>query len=302
LVLTINGSSGLRTITLTDPLHIEFDVTETTSDSGDAGTVGVYNISNESRSILQLDAIGNSTGVLKVGYPDNTKVIYEADISQITDVVEGADLKTTFTLSVGFNEKQKPAISKSFPPQTKMSDIVKSVSSDMTTVNVDLSNLTSDKEFKRGVVVSENPYKFVEKLAKANNKKFIHVKDLMTISDDWTKSGNVYVCSSESGMIGIPEQVTSEEDTEDLGGVVPKPNAENQTTNEKMKPKQAELGYRVTMLLLADILPLDYIELSSRRLQIENMRLLVKSISHVGSNFGNDFYTIIEAYREQVKL
>jgi len=103
-------------------------------------------------------------------------------------------------------------------------------------------------------------------------------------------------------MIGIPEQVTTEDNTEDVKGVTTNPNVDNKEPTKDMKPKIASIGYSVTMLLIPSIVPNDKIELNSSRLKIENLKLVAKSVNHVGSNFGNDFYTKIEAYQETVKV
>jgi hypothetical protein len=312
-----------------DGLHMGFDIEKSDKEENpNVSQVHVFNLGDQNREFLSINSIGNSKATIYAGYKDSMELLYLGDIAEIKDRMEGGDMLTTFTLCSGFNEKQKGEQSNSFGKGATLKEVVdssiKSIKKNPEQYPLGLSTIVSnpenfvpvgiqvigtvkDKVFKRGVVQSSNNLEFAtNELKQAGHKVKLEDNTLKVADENGNLEGApIYVINSETGMIGVPEQLTRSEELQQSGGSFVQVisdkisslfSRDDKDSEEVAQPTKAEIGYKITTLLMPKIGAFDKIRLSSKRLKIENLELTVATVRHYGSNFDNDYYTEIEAF------
>lgn len=305
-VLTVKTetSSG-RTITISGTnFHIGFNVSKSDTDSNNTGHIFIYNLSDDNRLDLNIDTIGYSEASIYANYAsgNSKELLYTGDICEIKDILEGGDILTTLSLATGFNAKKKQSESSSFLKDSTLTDVVQNLKNSIPGITINSNDLDSTVAFSRGLVINGNTYDESIKLLKNTGHSVVNEDNTMTIKmlSSGKSTGVIHTVNKDTGMIGIPEQVTREEENLVTNPLEQKPSATPSTENPtKMKPSRIDVGYRVTMLLNSGIKIHDEISITSKRLKINNLRLVVALIEHEGSNHDTAFYTTVEAYQEE---
>lgn len=104
-------------------LHVKFDIMRTLSAkvSNDA-KVEIYNLSEDTRKRLQ--TLTTPFVQLEAGYAQGSSLIFRGDLREVWSAKNGADWVTTITSGDGEKARKKKRVFKSFPPGTRVSDVI----------------------------------------------------------------------------------------------------------------------------------------------------------------------------------
>ena len=237
------------------------------------------------------------------GYGASRNLIFSGDIIEMKDRTEGGDCLTTFQLATGFNAKYAGEVSASFPAGTSNKTIFQTIIDKLKSIgHISGTDTTNANEIKgtayRGVSLSANRLDWLAKMLPMTGNTLINVDGILHIqrlSDKFVPTcRDIYYLNAESGMIGVPEQVTIEE-------------SENPAINEAKQvgeivdttstPTITKICYMVRTLLHNEVKLGSTVVVTSKRLKLDNVALIVSKIRYIGSNYNNDFYTEITAFK-----
>lgn len=252
--LTIDGSK----------LDVEFTVPFDDDIEANEAEIIVYNLSQTSLSFLKYD----EQITITAGYGEDTGIIFSGYISKVLTKRDGNDIKTTITAIDSMELKERKIDSIAYGAGVTASYILKDL---MKRAGVPLAVFKPKRDFTypKSVTVDGELMANIRKYAEVcgisvyilKGKAYArHVKD----GDDIE-----FTVSTDTGMIGSPEEFEEEITAEDFKDVVK--------------------GYKITMLLQHRVTTAAIIELKSRDV---NGKFRVRSGQHVCG--GSDFYTEME--------
>jgi hypothetical protein len=206
--LIIDTNVG-TTITLTQPITIEFDVTRKAWGSANTSIIKIYNLEQNTRNILRRDYIDfgvssqGRTVTLRAGYDKNLKTIYRGNITYAQSVRNGVNFITTLeSTDIGFaigNGYYSKAYGAGTPYKQIYTDIIKTLSPygiSLGTIIDDQKKLETDKTIDG---------KSIEILRQLTNGNFFvdnGSANIIPMNQSITSASTVI--SSDSGLIGTP--------------------------------------------------------------------------------------------------
>lgn len=224
VTLTISNGGAYNNVLSydSDSMHIAFEIEKDKTPEANKAVVTIYNISKQNREKFGLSVLGNSTASIDIGYKGGVQNCFFGDIAEIKDIQEGADLATQFTLLTGFNAKQKEAESMSFAKGTTDREIITSLGTRIDGVETIDYRTKLSKIYKRGYVVSGNLLDEITTIAKDSGAKAVMTDKTLVIESN-PAFLVLHSINSKTGMVGIPEQITDNEqdDYADLEGGAP---------------------------------------------------------------------------------
>ena len=256
------GESGM-------PLHISFAVEKGDKESNNTATVKFWNLAPATIAEIKRK---NAVLELRAGYGANLPLILAGDISKATTEQENANMVTTIEVVDGLVAVRDTYISISFTKKTTGIKIIESVVNSM-----GISYLMSEQARKiLEQKVFTNGYSFVG-AAKTVLQKVcgtcglswsIQNGVLQIVVTGSTISTKGYVLSADSGLIGIPKEIT-------LSG-----------TNKDAQKQEEQKGYEVQYFMNGAIGVDDLIMLESKRVK---GYFKVCSIAINGDNFDGEW-------------
>lgn len=256
------GESGM-------PLHISFSVEKGDKESNNTASVKFWNLGPTTIAEIERK---NAVLELRAGYGANLPLILAGDISTATTEQENANMVTTIEVVDGLVAVRDTYISISFTKKTTGMKIIESIANSM-----GISKLISERARKiLEQKIFTNGYSFVG-AAKTVLQKVCGtcglswsiqngVLQIVVIGD--TISTKAYVLSADSGLLGIPKEIT-------LSG-----------TNKDSQKQEGQKGYEVRYFLNGAIGVDDLIMLDSKKVK---GYFKVCSIAINGDNFDGEW-------------
>jgi len=247
------------------PLHIAFDIKKADTKSNNSATVTIWNLNDNHVSALDEP---DCRLLLKAGYGTRLSQIFEGTVSYASTEMDGGDRKTEIELVDGYIATRDTYISVSYNEKISWKSIIDDVANKMG-MAVSYSYNASEN-----ITDISSGFSFVGKgidvLSKACNScglswsiqnGVIQIKKPNDVMNT-----QVYVLSSDTGLIGWPKKVSMEK--------------------SKTKGAVKNLGYDVNFLLNGAIEVNNYVKVESKAI---TGFYKVFSISHKGDNVSGDW-------------
>jgi hypothetical protein len=309
LIITKDNESKILTLDGSN-LHIGFKAKISANSDSDNGEIYIYNLSNEKRNLLNADIVGHTQIEIYAGYIESGSVskLYSGYLVEAKSIRESGSIKTVLVFNDSFNEEVNPDDAISFKKGTSNTQVVDKKISDRkegkNPINVD-GEFVSKSSAK--VVFDKGTYAEFSEYLRSNNFTVIQRDGIRFIVDKDGYRTNatyqkVHIINEDSGMIGIPEQVTeieeveslSDIDGEDVGDLIK--GGINLSDIPQLSSNNSKAGYKITTLLNIEVNLGDIVELSSKILGIKNLRLRCDCIEYQCTNYSNDYYSKLKCF------
>ena len=270
------GQPGQKGVSLGDttgdsgmPLHINFSAEKGDKESNNTATVKLWNLGPESIAEIKKH---NSVLELRAGYGTNLPLIFAGDINKASTEQENANLVTTMDVVDGLVSIRDTYTSISFTDKTTGIKIVESVANSMGIsylVSEDARAILEQKVFSQGYSSVGAAKTVLQKICNTCGLSWsIQNGVLQIVVTGKTITRKAYVLSAETGLLGIPKEITIESSAKDA-----------QTQGGKK-------GYEVRYFLNGAIGIDDLVELRSKKVK---GFFKVCSIAINGDNFDGEW-------------
>lgn len=244
------------------PLHINFSFQKADLEAANTGKVEIWNLNPE--HLAMLDEDGCCVAV-KAGYNEHLSLIFAGRVSYATTTLDGANRKTEIEVVDSLVELSGTNVSLSYKGKVNWKTIFDDTAKQM--------GVAVSYSYNATFVDIPNGYSYVGKAKNVFSKGCdccgltwsIQNGVLQIKKKGDTMSREVYVLSSDSGLIGIPQKVVV---------------AENEETGKN------EMGWDVEYLLNGAINIDDYVKLESKTV---TGYFRVYSIEISGDNISGDW-------------
>lgn len=270
--MTFEGKGGKLTV---EELSMEFSISKTIGSKQNTATLSIFNLSPSQRKQLgdEFDKVTVEAGHRK----STVGVILKADVSDVTNVQDGADIRSDVECGDGDKAIQKGGVSKTFPKGTKPKAIVEHLAKSLPDVAMgEIKGLDDLPATTRPYSVFGHSWRELDTLGRAHGFYWsIQNGEFQALKADQAM-GEVAVLSRESGLIGAPSLT--------------------------------DKGVKLTAILRPEFAPGKVIRVRSAFLDEESARAKrdsdeggglyrIASVEFRGGNRQNDFYAEIEANR-----
>lgn len=204
-------------------LRFAFNITKTSEANPNVGTVSLFNVSKESRALLEEP---ESQVVIAAGYSgfgvnpiettsilglDKTEVIYIGDIrlNGVRHERKGPDILTTLECSTGINALSSAKINKSFAKGTTALQVIQELAS---TMGLNIAQLqTEGADVFLGGLSLSGPSKNIltDVLNKLGVQWSIQDDELQIVDKQLVTGEPVVLLTKETGLIGVPTRRTN---------------------------------------------------------------------------------------------
>lgn len=279
--LTIEDSTGVLNIASADQggriLRVVFSIRHEYSPEPNGAKVTIYNLGEDLRARLTAAGVNAqqsslNTGLtvnLEAGYVDDLKRIFRGDLGFIRHELKPPDWMTTIEAGDGQVRYKKARISKSFPPNSTLQQVVNELLDEFgledgnIRTRVQQATLrASQRLFRNGKVAKGKVAGILSSILKSSGLDMvIQGKEVNALDPNEVYVEPRFVLTPDTGLIGSPQV--------------------------------GELSYvRVRSILNGDIVPGKGIDIESR---IATGTYKVIKVTHTGDTQGNNWYTDIEA-------
>lgn len=211
-IQTLDGQS----ITLTDPLTLEFSIRRAFLSSVNTGVFRLYNLGLQTRNRIYkdpfsvLDPTKFRTIVLKAGYGSNQATIFSGNIQ--TGMSYRAEGSTNFiTELVGYdggNAVANAQMSRSYNAGTQRDQVINDIATSLTSTGGlklgAIAPLFPGVTYPRGRSLSDKSWKLLQ--LETGNRAFIDNGRLYVLSDGSYSSTDILVISANTGLLGSPKR------------------------------------------------------------------------------------------------
>ena len=217
------GQPGQKGVSLGDttgdsgmPLHINFSAEKGDKESNNTATVKLWNLGPESIAEIKKH---NSVLELRAGYGTNLPLIFAGDINKASTEQENANLVTTMDVVDGLVSIRDTYTSISFTDKTTGIKIVESVANSMGIsylVSEDARTILEQKVFSQGYSSVGAAKTVLQKICNTCGLSWsIQNGVLQIVVTGKTITRKAYVLSAETGLLGIPKEITIESSAKD---------------------------------------------------------------------------------------
>lgn len=251
-------------------LRIRFNVRKTQERTPNHCEVRVYNMSSASRAAM---AETNNLMELAAGYlhEGGPQLLFKGDVLRVVDLKEGPDWVTLLESGDGAGSLREIRINAAYPENTQVKEVGSYIIGQLQLP------VRTGEELLTGVYL--NGFSFSGRAAdaldrvclKANLTWSVQNGEIVLVPRDQPMPAEAVVLSPQTGLIGVPEKL------DDAG--------------HRLKDDQEKPGWRVTSLLNPNIEPHGLVVLKS---QTVSGTFRVKVVDHVGDNYSQEWYTILE--------
>lgn len=241
-------------------LHINFSIEKTDLESQNTGKLSIWNLSSEHKAALnEKDCLLT----LKAGYGTIMPIIFSGIVTYATTVLDNADRRTDVELVDNRVEIRDTFVSLSYKGKTNAKKLIQDVAGKMgvTVVfsyNAKFANYSNGFSFVGAAKDALSKICKSSKLSWSIQNGVLHVKNPNDVL-----SKEVYVLNTDSGLIGMPAEVTIDSDS-----------------GAKQK------GWDVEFLLNGAINIDDYVKLESKE---ATGYFRVYSLQHEGDNYSGEW-------------
>jgi hypothetical protein len=194
-----------------DSLRVKFDIQKNVDNRATTNTASlkVYNLSQDTLDKLSQKELACQV-VLKVGYGGELVEILVGDVLQIQTNQDGSEIETEFVIYEGFAALNAAKISKTYPENSTIKDVITDLS---TNNDVPIKSISGDNSLKTlayGFPAFGTFKQILDEMCYANDLEWdigngnLTVKDKRGRTPDATKETAI-VLNYETGMIGIPQ-------------------------------------------------------------------------------------------------
>ena len=247
-------------------LRMSFNVTKTPDSSPNKSELKIWNLSEDSRSMLQEQ--DRLIVTIKAGYRDFSSQIFFGDMRFASSVRDSADWVTAVQSGDGAKQYKSARINKSFAAGTLVTDALKAAAESLGVGNGNLSKVIAAgskralREFSNGTVLTGKSTEQIDNLAKSMGLEWsVQDGQLQLLEPEQTTQDSAVVLSSGTGLIGSP--------TAGSKGVV-----------------------KARSLLQPDIFPGRKIQIDSAL--IPNSFFKATKVKHTGDTWGSNWFTDME--------
>lgn len=196
-----NGKESI----IIENLQISFSIEKTITSEPNSCRIEIYNLNDKNRNLIA-NKIFNKV-VLSAGY-DEPRLIFAGEI--ISAYTKRNDLDNVSTLECGDGQTDyaKTRIYTTLKAGAKDSDIVNMCLKSMTSSKNGVVDLPKDKALPRCKVLSGNVRDYLKTVSKNNDANWHILDGKLNVlpKDKVLNTGEVFVLSQETGLIGSPEK------------------------------------------------------------------------------------------------
>ena len=248
-------------------LDVAFSVDQTAGSEPNRAEILVYNLSEDSRRMVS-DA--GAVVRLRAGYPSTIALLFQGDIDEASSEREGPDVVTRIVGADGGAAIRRTVVSvaraEDTPVDTVIGDILAALGLDRGSV------ATVSGTFKQGLSVVGKAADLLDEVCASQGQRWSVQDGAVQIHPAGSATpAPVIVLSPESGLVGVPRRQV---DRAAGDAVVRRGVQLRSLLQPEIRP-----GRRIRVV--SDWVPGDFV---------------VEKVRHVGSVFGPDFYSEIEAY------
>ena len=255
-------------------------------------SIDVYNLSKDSRSLLEENATKNlETGastiwnptthpptlIFNAGYGDNVKNLFVGDIARVVTKYVGADIITTIEAGDGEEAFAKARLDKSFAPGAKVGDVLDNIKKAMGLGEGKDKGVMRNDSFLNGIPLTGLARNHLDMIAQRQNLEWsIQNNTLQFLPRGQATDEDVVLLNGETGLIGVPT----------------KTKVVNRSLIKSADGKDAQSGIQLLALLNPEIYP-------GRRIKVESKSVngvfRVTKATYVGDTHAQPWYVEIEA-------
>jgi hypothetical protein len=272
-LLEIGDQTGAQAI---DTLRVSFNVERTVEPNPAKADITVYNPSETTISRAQQ---ADSVVRLQAGYEDSLAVIYEGRIRRTMVQHSGPDVVLTINCGDGDSAYRTSRITQSFPPNTRISKIIRAVIKTMKQKDVKIKAALASLDRDLAASGHRANKQVTTKGVSLDGSSAFHLTNLLAQYDmQWDiQDGELVIAKRNEPSTQFPSAVVLRSDTGLVGA--PKIGENNVLT--------------ATSLLQPGIRPLRQVKIEDSR--SANGFYVVQKVKHSGDFEGNSWYTTFEA-------
>lgn len=242
---------------------------------GNHASVSVYNLSEQSRKLIEHD---DAVISLDVGYGDTAlHQLFSGDVTDVETNRSGEDIVTTFTLDSVFTGLNHKILSKLISPGTTLQELFKQIAKEMPEITqTKFSGPSLQRKVIDGYPINGTPRQALTEVCDAYGLEWQVDSGILYVTDvtySFMTDKQAFVLNELSGLIGRPEEDEIEKQR-----------------SKKDKKKKGRRGLKIKCLLnplikSGGLIKLEYADLTGF--------YKVVDVSHSGEVYGNDWTTTI---------
>ena len=242
---------------------------------GNHASVSVYNLSEQSRKLIEHD---DAVISLDVGYGDTAlHQLFSGDVTDVETNRSGEDIVTTFTLDSVFTGLNHKILSKLISPGTTLQELFKQIAKEMPEITqTKFSGPSLQRKVIDGYPINGTPRQALTEVCDAYGLEWQVDSGILYVTDvtySFMTDKQAFVLNELSGLIGRPEEDEIEKQR-----------------SKKDKKKKGRRGLKIKCLLnplikSGGLVKLEYADLTGF--------YKVVDVSHSGEVYGNDWTTTI---------
>lgn len=288
--MVVNTSTGVKRLTVdSDSLDIDFDCTKTDKPENNEGSVTLWNLNQNTRTILE--SMKSGTITILAGYTQSVgiSVVYVGDITTMESERKAGDRATTFTLATGSNARREGEISRSWKGITTVDVVVRGIL-EGSGLTLSPNSVLPTKQWSRGLALSGNRISMLQQVLQGTGATFtIDDNVLKVVSNGSQMGGSIVHLSPDSGLLELPTRSIK----------IRKASSAGETATKRVQAGESDCGDTSTddsgttikSLLNPLIVPHGKVSIQSKSI---NGIFKVRSVTHSGSTTGTDFTSEIE--------
>ena len=220
-----NTQKPKEALVITNPAQISFDISKSVDQKKKANSASIelYNLSDV--ELAKLQSGSSSLGFsFKCGYEENgegNKLLFLGSVTEYSTRKRGNDWVTQLVSGEGYKELTQETISKSFPPGTKLEDVVEAIRKEMPNISrggFTGTNLSSPIPY--GYQLKGTPQECLKKLADEFRLEYSVDRGSLNVGSEKAVSTKNYkkeaiLLTEDTGLFDSPFYVTEDERKKD---------------------------------------------------------------------------------------
>ncbi len=292
-----------RSIDIENGFDISFNISKTQEKEPNDSTIEIYNISEDSRRKLDNDYYFVT---VYAGYQNDAKLLALGEISEVKHIFDNASVKTTISFQDGSDNYRNSTISKTFVSGTSIKKIIQEIATSMNYSDPYLVDIDENLKINHAQTICGNSAKYLKDYCNKAGLRYSIQNDKLIIKkeDSYLATNEAQLISEETGLVGpvekrirkLHKKYVSKRKAlkKPTAKSIARRNASIAEASAKFyaKENEKEREIQCKTLLFPELIPGDYIQIKAK---FVNTFAVIKTITHSGSNFENDFYSDITA-------
>ena len=227
-------------------IHCKFSVERGDSESNNAASIDLYNLSDQSLAILQQD---NCTVDLQAGYEGDCATILQGTVNYIETSHDGADVCTHVDITDGMVATRDTNLSISYRGAISGRKILSDAAAQMG-CGILYSPTCTFPSFKNFSFVGSATTLFHQVCGASGNNFSIQNGVIQVCAANEAITALAYIISADTGLIGYPERLYDSAST-------------SNTDNANTSRRKTQIGWKVKFLMNGHVQVNDYVRLVS---------------------------------------